>query len=160
MCLLQSCSMVYLSPCQESWWTQRSPQLQLSWRICGGCLLSAFPQGLCQLLQHQLGLYNVSWRPTSSSSVVEHLGHPCHPYRVVAKSPKVFQLQLGSRVESVSVDRLKPCLSSEAIPAVPPWRGRPPLQSSESQPPASILGGPCRGQQIRQLQQRNPGIYY
>ena len=64
------------------------------------------------------------------------------PYRVVAKSPKVFQLQLGSRVESVSVDRLKPCLSSEAIPAVPPRRGRPPLQSSESQPSASILGGP------------------
>ena len=64
------------------------------------------------------------------------------PYRVVAKSPKVFQLQLGSRVESVSVDRLKPCLSSETIPAVPPRRGRPPLHSSESLPSASILGGP------------------
>ena len=77
MCLLQSCSTVSLSPCRESWWTQRSPQLQLSWRICGNRLLSAFPQDLCHLLHHQLGLYSVSWRLTLSSSVMEHLGRPC-----------------------------------------------------------------------------------
>ena len=64
------------------------------------------------------------------------------PYRVTTKSPKVFELQLGTCQEKVSVDRLKPCLSSEVSPAAPPRRGRPPWLPSESQPSAAILGGP------------------
>ena len=64
------------------------------------------------------------------------------PYRVTAKSPKVFELQLGTRQEKVSVDRLKPCLSSEVTLAAPPRRGRPPRLLSESRPSAAILEGP------------------
>ena len=48
------------------------------------------------------------------------------PYRVVASGPKFFTLQVGSRQDTVSVDRLKPCLSAEVTPATPPLRGRPP----------------------------------
>ena len=72
------------------------------------------------------------------------------PCRVAAKSPKVFKLQLGNRIELVTVDRLKPCLSSKVVPVAPPQRGSPPLPSTEPQPSASILGGPCGGRQIRQ----------
>ena len=64
------------------------------------------------------------------------------PYKVTAKSPKVFELQLGTRQEKVSVDRLKPCLSSEVSLAAPPRRGSPPRLPSESRPLAAILGGP------------------
>ena len=54
-------------------------------------------------------------------------------------------VELGSRKEKFSVDRLKPCLSSEVTPAAPPCHGHPPLQSSESQPP--FWGCPCRGRE-------------
>ena len=47
------------------------------------------------------------------------------PYKVLASGPKSFTLQLGGRQEEVSVDRLKPCLAQEVIPAAPPRRGRP-----------------------------------
>jgi hypothetical protein len=50
------------------------------------------------------------------------------PYRVVHKSPKYFDLDIGGRVEAVSADRLKPYLGClEITPAQPPRRGRPPL---------------------------------
>ena len=48
------------------------------------------------------------------------------PYRVVASGPKFFTLQVGGRQDTVSVDRLKPCLSAEVTPATPPLRGWPP----------------------------------
>ena len=88
-------------------------------------------------------------RLMAADFVFIHRGAPGQPlsllydgsYRVVAKSSKVFKLQFGSCMESVLVDRLKPCLSSEVILAVPLQRGRPPLPP-ESQPLASILGGP------------------
>ena len=52
------------------------------------------------------------------------------PYRVIRRSAKFFQLQVGQRVETVSVDRLKPHLGElPVIPAAPPARGRPPLVS-------------------------------
>ena len=123
--------------CQESWWRQLSPQLQLTWKTCIGRPLLAFPRGPCPLILRHLALFNVLWRPTSSSFIELYDGS----YRVVAKSSKVFKLQFGSCMESVLVDRLKPCLSSEVILAVPPQRSRPPLPP-ESQPLASILGGP------------------
>ena len=52
------------------------------------------------------------------------------PYQVVASGPKFFTLQMGGRQDTVSVDRLKPCLTSEVDPAVPPRRGRPPHHST------------------------------
>ena len=63
------------------------------------------------------------------------------PYLVTAKGPKYFTLQVGNRLDQVSVDRLKPCLATEISPADPPRRGRPPGSSTEPRPTASILGG-------------------
>ena len=49
------------------------------------------------------------------------------PYAVVQPGTKCFVLQVGSRRETVSVDRLKPHLgAAEVAPASPPRRGRPP----------------------------------
>jgi hypothetical protein len=50
------------------------------------------------------------------------------PFAVVQSGQKVFRVRVGSRVEVVSVDRLKPHLGAEAPRlASPPLRGRPPL---------------------------------
>jgi len=50
------------------------------------------------------------------------------PYLVLSKYPKYFQVQIGSKSDSVSVDRLKPVLSDRPlVPQLPPQRGRPPL---------------------------------
>jgi hypothetical protein len=60
------------------------------------------------------------------------------PYKVVCRASKVYRLQVGSRVESVSADRLKPYVGAEK-PAVaqPPRRGRPPgTGGREQSPPA------------------------
>ena len=51
------------------------------------------------------------------------------PYRVVARNPKVFELELGGRWEKMLVDMLKPCLASEVLPAAPPRLGRPHLST-------------------------------
>ena len=50
------------------------------------------------------------------------------PYLVLKHGPKFFRLQVGTREETVSVDRLKPCFSldPDLVPALPPRRGRPP----------------------------------
>ena len=48
------------------------------------------------------------------------------PYKVLTRGPKYFTIQVGGRQDSVSVDRLKPCLASEVTAAAPPLRGRPP----------------------------------
>ena len=51
------------------------------------------------------------------------------PYLVLRRQEKSFVLQIGDRSDSVSVDRLKPVISSVAVEAqVPPRRGRPPKQ--------------------------------
>jgi transposase InsO family protein len=48
------------------------------------------------------------------------------PYRVLQSGPKFFSLQVGDRVETVSIDRLKPHLGLRPLqPASPPRRGRP-----------------------------------
>ena len=52
------------------------------------------------------------------------------PYQVLASGPKFFTLKVGDRQDTVSVDRLKPCLATEVTPASPPLRGRPPHQST------------------------------
>ena len=52
------------------------------------------------------------------------------PYRALACGPKVFTLELDGQQERVTVDRLKPYLATEVVPAVPPLRGRPLKTSS------------------------------
>ena len=49
------------------------------------------------------------------------------PYLVLSKSPKYFVVQMGSKSDSVSVDRLKPVYSDQpVISQNPTRRGRPP----------------------------------
>jgi len=69
------------------------------------------------------------------------------PYEVVERGPKFFRIRLGGRVESVSVDRLKPHLgAAAATPAEPPRRGRPPaVRDGRSFAQVVTGGGPCGG---------------
>lgn len=61
------------------------------------------------------------------------------PYRVLSRSPHFFRLQLGDRSDTVSVHRLKPAfLPDDAVPAVPPKRGRPPRAASPLPPPPPL----------------------
>ena len=51
------------------------------------------------------------------------------PFRVIARAPKTFQLDIGGRPQTVSVDRLKPAhldVDQPVIVANPRRRGRPP----------------------------------
>jgi hypothetical protein len=76
------------------------------------------------------------------------------PYVVTGCSDKYFHVQVGDRVETISVDRLKPHLGQEAV-APPPAakRGRPPrmpLHPGTASPSSTSLGrcgsgGPCSG---------------
>lgn len=58
------------------------------------------------------------------------------PYLVVQPGPKFFRLQIGTRQDTVSVDRLKPVFSTEdnILPALPPKRGRPPKSPVDTPP--------------------------
>ncbi|XP_023344142.1 uncharacterized protein LOC111713509 [Eurytemora carolleeae] len=59
----------------------------------------------------------------------------CGPYLVIEWLSKFFRLQIGDKVDSVTVDRLKPVFSdSPVIPAAPPPQGRPPLRQSKDPP--------------------------
>jgi hypothetical protein len=58
------------------------------------------------------------------------------PYKVLERCSKVFKLQVGERVETVSIDRLKPHVGADQPEvAVPPKRGRPPGTGGRGQPP-------------------------
>jgi hypothetical protein len=50
------------------------------------------------------------------------------PYRVLGRGEKFFKVVIGNRIESLSVDRLKPHAGDSPALASPPRRGRPPLQ--------------------------------
>jgi hypothetical protein len=66
------------------------------------------------------------------------------PFRVLHHQEKVFDIQMGPRVEAVSVDRLKPHRGeAPSSPALPPARGRPPGTGggSKSSPSVTPLGG-------------------
>jgi hypothetical protein len=76
------------------------------------------------------------------------------PFEVIEAGPKYFVLRVGSQLETVSVDRLKPHLGQDPVtPAEPARRGWPRLTgprfiSGAVQPPsvasgASTGGGPC-----------------
>ena len=62
------------------------------------------------------------------------------PYRALKCSEKFFVLQIGEKTDSVSVDRLKPVISSvPVIPGVPPVWGRPRLKpASVPKPPVPV----------------------
>ena len=60
------------------------------------------------------------------------------PYLVIERRSKFFRLQIGAKIDSVSLDRLKPVFSdSPVIPAAPPARGRPPLRQPKDPPDQS-----------------------
>ena len=62
------------------------------------------------------------------------------PYKVPSRSQRTFHLQVGSTVEVVYVQRLKPAITAdEETPAVPPRRGRPPRLATPV-PPARPRG--------------------
>ena len=63
-------------------------------------------------------------------------------HKVLSHSLKTFQLQVGKRVEVVSVQRLKPAFTADyEAPEAPPRRGRPPRQP----PPVPPDPPRCRG---------------
>ena len=68
------------------------------------------------------------------------------PYRVLEHTQKVYKLQVGDRVETVSADRLKPHTGPPPQPAEPPRRGRPPgsggVLGSSSATASELEGGP------------------
>ena len=56
------------------------------------------------------------------------------PYKVLERSHKFFRLQIGSGIDTISIDRLKPSNTDNVvIPAQPPLKGRPPKN-----PPALV----------------------
>jgi hypothetical protein len=49
------------------------------------------------------------------------------PYKVMSRGPKFFDIQIGNKTDSVTVDRLKPHMGGEPVEAATlPRRGRPP----------------------------------
>jgi Integrase core domain len=66
------------------------------------------------------------------------------PFRVVSRETKFFKIVMGTRIESVSTDRLKAHAGDSPVAAAPPRRGRPPHLHQQASPPvAKKLGGPC-----------------
>ena len=63
------------------------------------------------------------------------------PYLVIDRQSKYFRLQIDSKQDVVSLDRMKPVFSDAPItPTLPPPRGRPrrsPVASSSDPPPSS-----------------------
>jgi hypothetical protein len=59
------------------------------------------------------------------------------PFAVLRSGDKHYEIQMGGRKETVSIDRLKPHLGDAAImPAEPARRGRPPLARAALAPEA------------------------
>jgi hypothetical protein len=81
------------------------------------------------------------------------------PFKVIDRREKVFDIQIGGKVDSISVDRLKPHMGAAPVsPASPPARGRPPGTGGGSSVPAAaphLGGGPCSGRVVR-----NPRIVF
>ena len=65
------------------------------------------------------------------------------PFLVMGRSDKVFDVQVGTKLVSVSVDRLKPVQATEEITVQQPRRrGRPPGQQARVQPEPQRRGRP------------------
>ena len=79
------------------------------------------------------------------------------PYLVLSKYPKYFLVEIGSKSDFVSVDRLKPVLSDHPVtPQQPPRRGRP-LSSPAPLAPAPSAPAPLSSASPAPLQ-RTPGM--
>ena len=64
------------------------------------------------------------------------------PYLVIDRQPKFFKVQVGTRTEVISIDRLKPHLGTAPVsPAVPPLRGRPPADGPPSSSSSCLTAG-------------------
>jgi hypothetical protein len=71
------------------------------------------------------------------------------PFLVLERSLHYFKLQVGSRVETVSTHRLKPCHSPEDTQAAePPRRGRPP---NTAEPPKVVRHTGSGSRQLKHL---------
>ena len=58
-----------------------------------------------------------------------------YPYLLVEWRRKFFILQIGTRVDSVSLDCLNPVISDSPVtPSAPPFQGRPPFRPSRRPP--------------------------
>jgi len=65
------------------------------------------------------------------------------PYKVLERQSKFFRLQIGDKVDVVSVDRLKPVISdSTIIPTSPPACGCPILRPQGPKPNTSASALP------------------
>ena len=72
------------------------------------------------------------------------------PYEVLERSDKYFTLQVGSRQDRVSIDRLKVAIVDSDGPvqvAQPPKRGRPPTKNNNSSSGVPSSSGPQDAQQ-------------
>jgi hypothetical protein len=66
------------------------------------------------------------------------------PYLVLERSLRFFKIQVGTRQDTVSTLRLKPCRSPpDAQPAVPPRRGRPPMGPAAASSSADVPRPPA-----------------
>ena len=74
------------------------------------------------------------------------------PYLVLSHSAKVFQLQMGPKSVSVSIDRLKPVhADGEVTPMQPKRRGRPPKCSTSTATGKKRRGRPPKTQTIPEV---------
>ncbi|XP_023326004.1 voltage-dependent T-type calcium channel subunit alpha-1G [Eurytemora carolleeae] len=63
------------------------------------------------------------------------------PYLVIEPGDKFFKLQIGTKIDTVSIDRLKPLFYTDPVSvAQPPPRGRPRLQECDENYPCQGLG--------------------
>ena len=99
------------------------------------------------VLRHGTAVSRVPNNITSTDYVfVRHDPHrgPLHriydgPYHVIERADKTFVLDIGGRLETVSIDRLKFAHADPVrpiVPAKPPRRGRPPRIRQTPQAPA------------------------
>ena len=60
------------------------------------------------------------------------------PFRVVARHESHFEVMIGSTIEKININRLKPAfLPDDTVPALPPRRGRPPRKPPSNSGPTS-----------------------
>ena len=77
------------------------------------------------------------------------------PFLVMTRSEKIFQLQIGAELQTISVDRLKPVHSDTEVSVQQPRkRGRPPRQPRQPEPPTT--DSPPRKKRGRPPRQRSP----
>ena len=79
------------------------------------------------------------------------------PYLVLERSLHFFKVQIGSRIETVSTHRLKPCHTPEdAQAAEPPRRGRPPNAAEPPKVVRHTLSGSRQPKNLRRVSFANP----